>query len=245
MYIDNIEKIRKLNFFEIRSTYRHLFITAEKDLLINPNDHYRVDRSDVLNYFDISSKFKQKIKDFVLKLKEAGKVFSSVDICGRASGKHFGVSKSYLFSLKTNDVIRIFREENDVFIDGNIFNPNDFYNLIKEIKKMGIKPAFVTFMPMAGLQSFTPSSKDKNREVIIYMILAKRLEKIIEVLLPGGFVMIERPFQFDRSMLEAFGGKTQNQFTLSIAMKKISKKLKCKIEILSNTGGPYFLIQKK
>lgn len=245
MFID-LNVAISTNTKEIRRVYNYYKRATELHLLENPRDYYRVDKWNAMGYFDIFPKWKKKILTYLSDLKHAKQKIVYVDICGRASGKSLGADISYLFSLKTNEFKRIGYSKEDVFIDGDLFNGTDFLRLLSAIRK-GPPPAFITFMPMAGLHSYTPflGSKDViNYEVITYGLLANRLKRLVEVLRPGGYIMLERPFQFDGSFVEALLGTSQNQFELSLAVKKIARKLKCRVEITSGIGGPYFLIQK-
>lgn len=245
MNID-VKEIQGFTFSEIRKVHEHHVRSTKKHLDDNPGDHYRVDRHNVMNYFGIFPKWRERVITLCSQLKKIGKLFSYIDICGRASGRLLDASVSYLFSLKTDDLDRILSDPNDIFIDGDIFKSADFNKLLQKVRMRGIQPAYATFMPMAGLQSYTPwtSIKIPTYEAVTYAILAKRLAAIIDILLPGGLIMIERPFQFDGGMAEAYKRIPQNQYKLSIALKKFARKNKCKIEILSEISGPYFLIQK-
>lgn len=243
----NTKDIQKLKFLEIRKSYAYYRKATKAHLEHNPSDHYRVDRSFAIRYFSIFPKWRKKIIDFTNELKKNKKDFSYVDVCGRASGVSFGANLSFLFSLKTGKVKRAFSNQGtDIFIDGDIFNPDDFNRLLDEIRSRGVPPALITFRPMAGLQSYTPfrSIEIPGYEAITYTILYKRLAAIFELLLPGGFIMIERPFQFDGTMADSMMGLAPNQYKISVALKKIARKLKCKIEIGHELGGPYFLLQK-
>lgn len=232
---------------EIKQFYAYNYQTAKCQLSENPTDRYRVDKHNALGYFGIFPKWKEKINQYLNELHKKHTKFSYVDVCGRASGYGFGASFSYLFSLKTDAISRAFHIKTDIFVDGNLFDPYDFSRLVNVIKEGEIAPAFITFMPMAGLQSYTPSFKKSNivnHEPITYIYLGKKLSCLIRLLRPGGYMMLERPFQFDGSMIEAYFGTPQNKYKLSMAVKKIVRKLKCRVEIISDMGGPYFLIHK-
>lgn len=245
MFIE-IEEILQLDFSQLGPVRSYHLQAVVEHLIGNPNDSYRVDRSDALKYFGIAPKWRQKISDLSSRLKAEQKEFCYVDICGRASGARLGATQSYLFSLKTNKMSRLFHPTSDIFVDGSIFNSRDFSRLVRHIRSGGVRPSFITFMPMAGLQSHSPlfGKHIPNFEAITYAILASRLVCMLELLLPGGFIMLERPFQFDGSFAEAFSRTPQNKYKLSLALKKLARKCKCRIEILSELGGPYFLIHK-
>ncbi len=210
------------------------------------NDYYRLDRSSAINYFDIHPTWKKKIQLYFQTLRDQKEQAVSVDICGRAHGESLGSHKSYSFSINPSDICKIFAPKSQVFFSGDIFNSNNFAEFLTLIKDD--KPALVTFEPVAGLQTYGPEIKIEGApqyKEITYNILAKRLCDIISIVRPGGYVYLEKPFQFDADhFINALSQKPKNQFTLCLAMKKIARKMKCKIEISPDVGGPYFLIKK-
>jgi hypothetical protein len=231
---------------EIRDVFRYHRRMSELQSAENPTDQYRLDRRSLNQYFGIFPKWKEKISAYFQDLEAQGEKIVHVDVCGRASGQSFGVATSYLFSFKTDRFKRILASPSDVYVDGDLFDPADFHRLLDSIRNGGTAPAFVTFMPVAGLHQYTPCKLEDlpNLEAITYAYLGKRLEGIIRILRPGGYILLERPFQFDGSMFECMAGKPQNMFKLSLAMKRLARKMKCRIEIQSEIGGPYFLVHK-
>jgi hypothetical protein len=231
---------------EIGDTFQYYSKSSGEHERDNPSDRYRVDRRSAEQYFSIAPKWKQKLLEYFSELKKAKEFIVCADICGRASYLTLGANKSYFFSYKTNELCRLGENKKNVFFDGDIFNPTHFSQFISVIRNDGAQLAFVTFMPMAGLQQYTPQTIEglPNYEHLTYTYLSKRLRDIVRILRPGGYVMIERPFQFDGSIIDFACRLPQNQFKISIAMKKIARKLKCRIEILSGIGGPYFLLRK-
>jgi len=227
-------------FRQIRETIKlHNSISKNKD----PDDNYRLDRYNVNSYFDIHEKWRDKICSYFHELHDAGEKVVHVDICGRATARSLGADISYCFSFKT-PLFRSILEPNNVFIDGNIFNTSDFSSLINRLRKDNARPALVTFEPVAGLQDYHLLAEHvPDYMKITYGQLEKRLTDMIGILRPGGYIYLERPFQFG-TLADSFLRKDQKDYEISLSLKKISRLEKCRIEISSVIGGPYFLINK-
>lgn len=213
------------------------------------DDTYRLDRNDAEDYFGILPKWRSKLINYFDSLHEQGEKVVHVDICGRASARSLGADKSYFLSLNPGEFRKAISHKGDVFIDGDVFSPKDFLRLKKRLEEDGARPALVTFKPVAGLQNYFGAGMKvegvPNYKEITHARLEKRLEEVVAILRPGGYVFLERPFQFDSGFINALEGKSQNEFDISIALKRIAKRLKCKIEIASVITGPYFLLHKK
>jgi hypothetical protein len=210
------------------------------------DDYFRLDRADTSQYFRYHKIWEQKIQKYFQTLKKKKIPIIHVDICGRTNAKNLGADKSYCFSLKTSQIKRAFADKNQVFIDGDLFNTEEFNILIKSIKEE--QPALGTFEPVAGLQSYY---KVKVEDIphysnITYEILGHRLRKIISVIRPGGYIYMERPFQFDVDYgADCFSNKLPENYTISLKIKDVIKSLNCDIEIDKNIEGIYFLIRKR
>lgn len=219
-------------------------ISAQK---IDSGDYYRLDRNQTRQYFDIHKKWFFKIKESLLKQK--GKKIH-IDICGRTTACRMGFDASYCFSLKTSDFLKKISVNNHFFIDGDVFNPTEFNEFILFIKENKLYPSLVTFEPVAGLHEYGPysvgvSKLTSNYPDFVYRYLKKRLEQVISILKPGGYIYLERPFQFDADMMTEFlRGVPKNKMAISIAIKKIARLNKCTVEISHDCSGPYFLIHK-
>lgn len=234
------------NFKELRQVQAFYKNATELNFLENPSDRYRVDRFDAMGYFDIFPKWKNKVISYIEDLKKMKEKFVYIDVCGRASGQRLGADTSYLFSLRTDKLKRMARPKGDVFVDGDLFNRKDFSVLLGLVRE-DVAPAFITFRPMAGLQNYSFINKETknfpNYEKITYGLLGKRLADVIEVLRPGGFILLERPFQCI-GLEDFFKGVPQDKSEFTLLVKSFAKKIKCSVDVLSSIGGPYFLLRK-
>lgn len=239
------------NLGEIRKVIEHHKEISDKQR--GNDDMYRVDIYDASRYFESNPRWEKKIEEYFKEIHSVGENVVYVDICGRASGVRLGADKTYTFSLKTPETRKIISQPGDIFIDGDIFNSKDFFEFITIIEDGGVPPALVTFRPIVGLEKHDPELQSKNilnyNKEVTYQQLIKRLQKMISVLRPGGYIFLEKPFQtmgIKESVGDVFSGERtpQDQWEISLAIKKLIRELKCKIEIDSEIGGPHFLIRK-
>jgi hypothetical protein len=198
-------------------------------------DEYPLDRHDAENYFWLQKEWKQEIVEYFNTLHSQGKDVVYVDICGRASAKNLGADRSYGFSLKTPEARREQSEAGDTFIDGDIFDSKAFASFLAFLKEKGDQPNFVTFEPAAGLKDYNPlnvpTEEGEKYKEVVYQQLEKRLVDMIEILKPGGYVYLSRPFQ-----------KIEN-FVFD-EIKRIVTDSGCEIEMSNTAAGPQFLIRK-
>jgi hypothetical protein len=236
------------NFGSIRKALELHKKSTEETREANNTDHYRVDRSNAERYFALHPEWQRKIKKYFQHIHSKGETVVYVDICGRASGDSLGADKTYCFSLKTPEMAKVFTSDNTSFIDGDIFNSKDFSNLLDKIEEGGVQPALVTFEPIVGLQAHTPDYTKKevseNYKEATYQQLEKRLVDMIEILKPGGYVYLSRPFQFDDSARDFMQGKPVEEWSLSLQVKRVAGEHGCTVEVSGGLGGPYFLIKK-
>lgn len=217
-----------------------------REISNDSSDFYRLDRIDISGYFSLNPKFSRRISDYFQELHNQNKKVVHLDICGRASGISMGADKSYLFSLKIDSFKRIIANSEDILIEGDIFNSNDFSKFLNIVKSDGYSPALITFVPVAGLQDYYPGFNEdvsNNYAEITYGLLEKRLKECVAVLPVGGLIFFEKPFQM-MGLADFLQRKQQNQYEMSMYVKKQARRLKCKVEINSDLGGPYFLLQK-
>jgi hypothetical protein len=232
-------------FTEMRKVVTaHHLISGSKPF----DDHYRLDRSETYQYFTIHKEWSTKLRDYFAKLRLNNERVVHIDICGRSGARSMGADISYCFSLYTSDFAKKIAAPEKILFDGDILTTKDFNSFVSLVNK-DAAPALITFEPVAGLQAYSPGlHQDKVSFLykdITYQQLIRRLRVGIELLRPGGFIYLERPFQFDSGhFVDIFNNKKFKDFAISIAIKNIVKKYKCKIEIRGHIGGPYFLIQK-
>ena len=233
-------------FLEIRKVMEYYHSVAIKG--IEGGDHFRLDRHQTREYFFIHKMWDEKLHKYINEELKNKEKLIHLDICGRTNARTMGFHKSYCFALKTSYFRKKMSEDNHYFFDGDLFNPNDFNEFIELIKTQKAYPTLITFEPVAGLQDYGPEIKIdgvSNYREIVFAYLVKRLYQIVEILKPGGFLYMERPFQFDSdNAVDFFCRVPQNKFKISNSLKKVARKLKCKIEIGKEIGGPYFLLRK-
>lgn len=232
-------------FTEIRKVITaHHLISSSKPF----DDRYRLDRPETYQYFTIHKEWSTKLHNYFSELHSNNERVVHIDICGRSGARSMGADISYCLSLYTTDFAKEIAAPHKILFDGDIFTTKHFDSFVSFAKK-DVAPALITFEPVAGLQAYSPGlHQDKLSSLykeITYQQLIRRLRIGIELLRPGGFMYLERPFQFDSShFIDIFNKKSFKDFTLSIEIKKLLKRRKCKIEIRGHLGGPYFLIQK-
>lgn len=212
------------------------------------HDYFRVDRAHTSGYFEILPEWRQKVRQFFHKVHEKGEKVVYVDVCGRTSADDLGADKSYCFSLQASEITKSFRpimSKTTEFVDGDLFNAEDFDSLIQTLKERKESPALITFMPMAGLQSHGPRDSKSIEAKVTYAMLEKRFRSLYSILKPGGFILLEKPFQMDSSNWASFfRGVPQTEYEISKHFKKLAEELGFELSIESQTTGPYFLIRK-
>lgn len=211
--------------------------------------YYRVDRVSASYYFFMSKKWEERVSNHLGKLCSQKRPAIHIDICGEANATNLGATKSYCFYLGRNNATEKATERNGhIYFNGDLFNSDEFLEFIELVKKGGIPPALITFNPMAGLQEHGPEREvegvPKYKE-ITYRILGKRLEQMIKILMPGGYILLENPFQFDAdAFCEWYTKVPIHKWTLVVNVRKVARKMKCKTEVCRDINGTYFLIQK-
>ncbi len=138
----------------------------------------------------------------------------------------------------------------DVIVDGDIFRMRDFYSFLALMRDRGDRPAFVTFYPMAGLQSYTPSiSEERTRTRLHSPVTWQRLENnlrhLLEVMRPGGYIYLDRPFQLTGDDLGCWLRKMEIKDYDSVKwMKAFCKGKGCSVEFDRDISGVKFLLRK-
>lgn len=211
--------------------------------------YYRVDRVSASYYFFMSKKWEERVSSYLGKLRSQKKSAIHIDICGEANATSLGATKSYCFYLgRKSGTEKAVERNGHIYFNGDLFNSDEFLEFIRLIKKGGISPALITFNPIAGLQEHGPDRGVEGIPLykeITYRILGKRLEQMIKILMPGGYILLENPFQFDADdFYEWFTKVPIHKRTLVVNLRKITRKMKCKTEVCRDINGTYFLIQK-
>lgn len=225
---------------EIRRTIIHLKTIGQKNKA--GGEYYRLDRSDGSRYLEPFPKWQREITKYLAELRAKGEVPVYVDICGRAHGRVLGAVKNYSFSLQPIEN-HFFQSDDETLIEGNLFASRDFNSFIRLLRENDSCPAFVTFEPVAGLQSYTPGTAQGISPTVTYQCLGNKLRRIYDVLLPGGFIYLRRPFQFD-GIGEFFAGVPQEKSTLALQIKEFCQNRRCSLQVERSAFGPGWLIRK-
>ena len=218
-----------------------------QDCLAGNDHYYRVDRHQAGQYLGGLPKWQKRMRVYFNELRTQGVRTVYADICGRARGMDLGAEHSYTFSLQP--VSKFYTKvPNETFIEGDVFNARDFYSFINLIRSRGDLLAFATFEPIVGLQSYIPFESKEHRKSLLHsdvtcQRLANNLKKLIEVVRPGGYIFLDKPFQFGEydGLEEFFSGIPREQNKLSLWLKKFCRENRCSIEMDSIIGLRYLI----
>lgn len=211
---------------------------------------HRVDRKHC-DYMSLLPKWERKVQDYIWQLKQAGQRVVYADICGRTTAVERGADISYGFSLHASEMTRIVHPKQDILVDGDLFRMRDFYSFLALMRDKGDRPAFVTFNPMAGLQSYTPSESDKyiNTRLhprVTWQRLANNLRHLLEVVRPGGYVYLDRPFQLaGTDTIDWLLKKELKDYQSAMWMKEFCKGKQCSVMVDRDISGLKFLLHKR
>jgi hypothetical protein len=214
-----------------------------------PNDPYnwRVDRL-YSDYMSLQPKWDRKVKHYLRELKARGERVIYADICGRTTATGWGVDASYCFALHTSKITRMRHPQEDVIVDGDLFRMRDFYSFLALMRDRGDRPAFVTFYPMAGLQRYTPSERNARLHPrVTWQRLENNLRRLIEVVRPGGYLYIDRPFQLADVDLGDWLRRPRvelKDYTSVRWMKAFCKGKRCSVEFDRDISGTKLLLRK-
>lgn len=225
---------------EIRRTIVNLKTTGQRRRAAG--EYYRLDRFDGSRYLEPFPKWRREITEYLAELRARGETPVYVDICGRAHGRALGAVKNYSFSLQPTEN-HFFQSDDEILIEGNLFSSKDFNSFVRLLRENNSRPAFVTFEPVAGLQSYTPGAATGISPTVTYQYLGNKLRRIYDVLLPGGFIYLSRPFQLD-SIGEFFARVPQEKTASVLRVKEFCHNRRCSLQVESSIFGPGFLIRK-
>jgi hypothetical protein len=238
-------KVSLSNRRDIEDAAQHNRLVSQKEW--ESDGYYRVDRHDASGYLSMWPKWRMKVREYFRSLKEQGERAVYADVCGRASGASLGADKSYSFSLQPLSTFW-YREDKELRVRGDIFSSKDFYSFVNLLRSNGDNPGFVTFEPIVGLEGYTPWESAKGlprlHADVTYQRLLNNLEKMFEILKPGGFIYLDRPFQLT-GLKDFFMKVPQEQNDMTLSIKQFCKeKGHCSVEIERSICGPKFLIRK-
>lgn len=225
---------------DVRSTVRALReITARRA----DDQYYRVDRRNAAEYLWDRDDWKKLISEFFSQLGGKGHDIVFVDVCGRASARSMGATHNYSFSLQK---VGTFDDNEDGSqVRGDIFNSRDFYSFVNLLRERGHFPAWVTCEPIVGLQSYAPYTKHGLlREQVVFQRLENNLRRMIEVVLPGGFIFLECPFQ-GMNLGDFIQKKSLEEYDSTLWLKDFCSRNKCSLRVKDSIVGPRFLLRKR
>jgi hypothetical protein len=234
---------------EIRIAIQHNRQITEN--FLKHSDHfYRVNRRDARCYLRVLPKWSRLIDRHFQELRAAGIQPVYADVCGRADGAWLRAEYTYTFTLEP---ISPFHLPNPKKIDvaGDVFNARNFYMFLNTVRNNQHQLDFVTFEPIVGLHNYTPSEeqnpKPRLHPEVTHRRLANNLKKLLEIVRPGGYVFINKPFQFGEysGLLEFLSGLPQEEWKLSLWLKEFCKNNKCTLKQEDFLGGPLHLIRKR
>lgn len=226
---------------ELRHAVRMIHAVAENNV---DRDHfYRVDRGYADEYFFGCKDWQQEVADFASRLHTSNVPAVHLDVCGNTTADALGFDHSYQFSMSNRRLCR----PHTTACRGDIFNKLEFFAFLNEIEAERGKLGFTSFMPMAGLQSYTPKSAVPGHRDILYRMLFRQLAAVIDHTHIGGSVLLELPFQLDAGdgrIADHFSRTPFNQTKSHQTLKRWAKQLKCSVRGRKNLTGGSWLLRK-
>jgi hypothetical protein len=217
-----------------------------------PDDGYRhrVDRL-YSDYMSLESAWRKEVHAYLDGLKVQGERVVYADICGRTTGVKWGADVSYCFSLHTSNIMRQSHPPQDVIVDGDLFRMRDFNSFLALMRDNGDQPAFVTFYPMAGLQSYTPLSSYEHRKTklhpeVTWQRLENNLRRLLKVVRPGGYIYLDRPFQLGSTdTLDWMQRRVLKEYQSVKWMQAFCRGKGCTVRFDRDITGVKFLVRKR
>jgi hypothetical protein len=127
----------------------------------------------------------------------------------------------------------------------------DFNSFLSRMRDCGDQPAFVTFYPMAGLQSYTPWDHKEESKLtakhpeVTWQRLENNLRRLLQVVRPGGYIYLDRPFQLLDVDFGAWYRREEKKDYPSVRwIQAFCKGKKCSVEYERDLTGMKFLIRK-
>jgi hypothetical protein len=214
---------------DLRAALAHLHSISEKAR--QRDGYYRVDRHSIAAYFDLRNSWMRQLRSYLESLTNDKERIVCVDVCGRATGCRWGADHSYTYSLQPLGAFT--GSANESHVRGDLFNGREFGAFIKTIAANGERPAVVAFEPLAGLEAYIPFESADLPALyprVVYQLLEKHLREMVKIVRVGGFLYIGPPFQF-LNIGDFLCKKPQNEYDLSLKMKKVARRLNCRIQI--------------
>jgi hypothetical protein len=227
-------------FSEVRRAARELRAVSAREA--KASHYYRVDRTDTSRYFYGMEDWLREIEKYLTSVRVQGETAAYLDVCGTTSAERLGCTVNYQFTIQ--DRRRLSVTKNTFPVVGDLFARSDFDRVITLVKANGHLLSLTTFQPMAGLQRFTPKA-DTQLESVVYQHLCHQLAKVVEITREGGYILLERPFQFCPHNLRDFlRGERGTKSSAHAWVKKLARSLRCKIRVSNTLNGPMWLLRK-
>ena len=189
------------NFRKIKAVLNENRERAHKDKTERP--FYRVDRSSASDYLRDHKEWQKIIETYFSDRKAQRLPIVYADICGEASATSMGATHNYSFSIKES-----YRRSPDMTqFKGDVFNKRDVLDFIHDIKAHGHVLNYVTFEPIVGLGGYDLAKEREDQELhrkVVWQQLENNLVLLLEVLEPGGYVYISKPFQLESRDIRDF-----------------------------------------
>ncbi len=158
---------------------------------------WAVDRMYADTYLGNHIPWLKRIKESFRRLREQGMAVTYVDVCGRAFWPTTLVQHNLNFSLQRVHEHQYWEGEK---YEGDIFNTRDFNAFMRGLA-MVERPALITLVPVSGLRFYDQCGRtDEEIERLTRYLFVKRLEALLRILRPGGFMYITPCFAPDDTL---------------------------------------------
>ncbi|OGG86067.1 hypothetical protein A2392_01215 [Candidatus Kaiserbacteria bacterium RIFOXYB1_FULL_46_14] len=204
-----------------------------------------MDRMCAAAYFHGLEMWLKEVREYLNEVKTSNGTAAFLDVCGQAHARNLGCGTNYHFTVQEPDLLTPLLTQYSTRFVGNIFSPTDLLDSLSQIIGDGHQLSLVTFFPVAGLQPYTPHRKDKVMTNVVYQKLFCQLELLVEMLRPGGYIFLERPFPlcpFDTT--DFFHSKKPTKYTSHKWIKVAAKKLNCNLRVMRTIRGNVWLLKK-
>lgn len=187
----------------------------------------------------------QEVREYLNEVKKSGEKAVFLDVYGRAHARDLGCDVNYHFTVQKPDILTPLVTMYTTRFEGNLFSSTDLFKSLEQVRNNGHQLSLVTFIPIARLQAYTPHRKDRVMINVIYQKLFNQLELLVEILRPGGYICLERPFPicpFDT--VDFLHAKKPTKYTSHKWLKIVAKKLNCSLRVENTATGHVWLLKK-
>ena len=221
---------------------------SQKYLSEIKSGQYRSRRNGVSNYNGINNVFMDDIASHISKIKNKNKPLVHLDLCGRLNAFSLGADVSYMFTLGASHK-NVNLGSNEFLVDGDIFNNNDYQNLLNIISKNNHKVSFITFEIIAAFRKYEGNGILNESSPLVNHILKKRLDSSLKLLEKDGIMYLSSPFHIGRKedfIVNINGNyeKEIGELSVTKGIVNIAKKNNCEVKYADAYRGPFYLIIK-